>query len=213
MINKIHSASSISDNKVMPIVSKTEAKADAALFASNNGRANVDEIRISNKNSDVISEEKSNKRKKWLIGAGIALGVLAVGIAAAYLVKRTPGFLSGGNTKIKLGELENAVGTVANTGESTASTVALSFDEAFAEVSSFPQRIINKNGIELRNMGGGQYFIYDSAGKRVGDCTLEDGISGMVTRFLDGTPQSWIEGIEMKPFLEIDSILVTSKKR
>ena len=88
MTPKVDSLNIVSNTKPLPVVSKPENNSDIEVFENKNTKANIDEIDLSNQNNNKQIEEKSDNKKKWLIGAGIILGTLAVGVASYFLFKK-----------------------------------------------------------------------------------------------------------------------------
>ncbi len=93
-MSKVDSLSLVSSIKTAELVTKPETKSNIEVFENNNTKNNIDELNISNKNPVVDSEEKTNNKKKWLIGAGIALGTIAIGVAGYLLFKKFKGNIS-----------------------------------------------------------------------------------------------------------------------
>lgn len=88
LASKVDSLNIISNTKPLPIVSKPENNGNIEVFENKNTKANIDEVTISNANSNTETEEKSDNTKKWLIGAGIALGAVALGVATTYILRK-----------------------------------------------------------------------------------------------------------------------------
>ena len=150
--------------------------------------------------SNANLKEKTDN-KKYLLGFGIALGVAALGIAAACIIKKLPNFLSKKN-----------ITKNCNDNLSAELEAALQNTEEKCKLpNNFPHTITNKNGIKLINVDD-SYLIYDTNGKEIGSCSLDDGKSLLVTEMLDGAPDSWIVNGKLKPFLEVSSIFIHSKK-
>lgn len=87
-MTKVDSLNTILNTKPISLTTKPIDNGGIEVFSNNTQKANVDEINISNKNSEVKSEEKTDNKKKWIIGAGIALGAVAVGVAGCVLFKK-----------------------------------------------------------------------------------------------------------------------------
>lgn len=90
-MTKVDSLNTILNTKPISLTTKPIDNGGIEVFSNNTQKANVDEINISNKNSEVKSEEKTDNKKKWIIGAGIALGAVAVGVAGCVLFKKFNG--------------------------------------------------------------------------------------------------------------------------
>lgn len=88
---KINSLNLVSNTKVTPLITKPEVNGNIELFENNYNKNKVDELNISNKNSEADFGEKKDNKKKWLIAAGIALGTIALGVAGYYLFKNAKG--------------------------------------------------------------------------------------------------------------------------
>ena len=86
-MTKVDSLISMPKTKLTSLEAKPIASENIKFFENNKNENNVDKLNISNKNLDVNPEKKGNNKKKWLIGAGIALGIVAVGVTA-YLFKQ-----------------------------------------------------------------------------------------------------------------------------
>ena len=84
---KVDSLNIVSNTKPLSVVSKPEINSEIEVFENKKTKANIDEIDLSNQNNNKQIEEKSDNKKKWLIGAGIALGTLAIGITIACVMK------------------------------------------------------------------------------------------------------------------------------
>ena len=185
MITKIDSLNLISS--VTPTISVPKTNVNIEVF-SNNKESNTDEVSISNK-SDNSPEKKGNNKKNWLIGTGIAFGVIGIGIAAACILKKSPNFL------VK----KNAQTVLATTGKSSGA------------VNTFPNIIKNKNGIELRadnSFYKGQYYIHNSKGEYGGNCILSHGLDDIGIMGKEILPDSWVVNGEIKPFLEIGELFI-----
>lgn len=79
-MTKVDSLSLVSNTKTTQLVTKPEANSKIELFKNNNTKSNVDELNFSNNGTEINPEEKTNNKKKWLIGAGIALGAILTGV-------------------------------------------------------------------------------------------------------------------------------------
>ena len=88
MAPKVDSLNIVSNTKPLSIVSKPEINSEIEVFENKKTKASIDEIGLSNQNNNKQIEEKSDNKKKWLIGAGIILGTLAVGVASYFLFKK-----------------------------------------------------------------------------------------------------------------------------
>ena len=109
MAPKVDSLDIVSNTKPLSVVSKPENNSNVEVFENKNTKANIDEIDLSNPNNNKQIEEKSDNKKKWLIGTGIALGTLAIGIATACIMKKVPEFIAKKNAKIALRELDDYI--------------------------------------------------------------------------------------------------------
>ena len=109
MVPKVDSLNIVSNTKPLSVVSKPEINSKIEVFENKNTKANIDEIDLCNQNSNNQIEEKSDNKKKWLIGAGIALGALAIGITTACVMKKVPEFIAKKNAKIALRELDDYI--------------------------------------------------------------------------------------------------------
>lgn len=87
MAPKVDSLNIISNTKPLSVASSPKNNCNIEVFENNISKANVDEIAISTANSNINSDKKSDNKKKWLIGAGIALGATA--IATCFLLKKS----------------------------------------------------------------------------------------------------------------------------
>ncbi|MBQ4113820.1 hypothetical protein IJD34_00280 [bacterium] len=67
------------------------------LFQTSDSKVVTDifESRTNIQNIETTEENKKAKRKKWLIAAGITVGVIAIGATIAYLTKKTPTKIAG----------------------------------------------------------------------------------------------------------------------
>ena len=90
MAPKVDSLNIVSKTKSLAVVSNPEMNSNIEIFGSYNTGSNTDEITFSTASADIKPEEKSNKKRKWLISAGIVLGASAIGIASYLLLKKTP---------------------------------------------------------------------------------------------------------------------------
>lgn len=90
LVTKVDTLNTISNRKQLPVVSKSDVNSKIEVFANSKAKANIDEVTISNGNIDTETEKKANKKKKWLIGIGIALGCVAIGVAGYLLFKKMP---------------------------------------------------------------------------------------------------------------------------
>lgn len=88
MATKVDSLNIVSNTKTLSVISKPENNSNIEVFENNKTIANIDEVTISNANSNTETEEKSDNTKKWLIGAGIALGAVALGVATTYILRK-----------------------------------------------------------------------------------------------------------------------------
>ena len=79
-MTKVDSLSLVSNTKTTQLVTKPEANSKIEVFKNNNTKSNVDELNFSNNGTEINPEEKTNNKKKWLIGAGIALGAILTGV-------------------------------------------------------------------------------------------------------------------------------------
>ena len=87
MASKVDSLNIVSNTKPLSVVSKPENNSNIEVFSNNDTKANIDEVAISTANTNIEPKEKNDNRKKWLIGAGIALGIVAVGVTAYFLCR------------------------------------------------------------------------------------------------------------------------------
>ena len=90
MAPKVDSLNIVSNTKPLPVVSRPETNGNIEVFKNDAPKHNVDEITIASANSNVEPEEKSDNNKKWLVGAGIALGTGALLLAGILLKKKIP---------------------------------------------------------------------------------------------------------------------------
>ena len=88
MAPKVDSLSLAFNTKVTRLISKTDINRHIELFENNNAKSNVDEFSIYSRISETNLEKKADNRKKWLIGAGIAFGIITAGVVA-YLLKHS----------------------------------------------------------------------------------------------------------------------------
>ena len=89
MAPKVDSLNIVSSAKPLSLENKPVDNSKIEVFATDSIKANIDEVNISNQNNNSQVEEKSDNKKKWLIGAGIAVGVVLTGI----LIKYAPKFI------------------------------------------------------------------------------------------------------------------------
>ena len=96
MTTKVDSLSVISKAISIPLEAKPTYKGE--VFITDNIKPNVDVVNLSNQNNKNQIKEKADSKKKCLIGAGIALGTLAVGAAGYFknvgVLKKTKGILN-----------------------------------------------------------------------------------------------------------------------
>lgn len=78
----------VSNAKPLLLENKTVDNDKIEMFATDSIKVNIDEIELSSQNNSNQVEEKSDNKKKWLIGTGIALGTLAIGVAGYLLLKK-----------------------------------------------------------------------------------------------------------------------------
>ena len=88
MAPKVDSLNIVSNTKPLSVVSELKNNSNIEVFENKKAEANIDEVSFSNANSNSELEEKADNRKKWLIGAGIAFGIITAGVAA-YLLKHS----------------------------------------------------------------------------------------------------------------------------
>ena len=88
MASKVDSLNIVSNTKPLSLENKSVDNSKIELFTTNSIKANVDEVNISNQNNSEEFEEKADNNKKWLIGAGIALGAVALGVATTYILRK-----------------------------------------------------------------------------------------------------------------------------
>ena len=79
LASKVDSLNIVSNTKPLSLENKSVDNSKIELFTTNSIKANVDEVNISNQNNSEEFEEKADNNKKWLIGAGIALGAIIGG--------------------------------------------------------------------------------------------------------------------------------------
>ncbi|MBQ4115307.1 hypothetical protein IJD34_07885 [bacterium] len=87
LASKVDSLNIVSNTKPLPVVSKQKNNSDIEVFENEITEANIDEVSFSNANSNSDLEEKADNMKKRLIGAGVTLGVIAIGIATRAILK------------------------------------------------------------------------------------------------------------------------------
>ena len=63
-MTKVDSLNTILNTKPISLTTKSIDNGGIEVFSNNTQKANVDEINISNKNSEVNSEEKTDNKKK-----------------------------------------------------------------------------------------------------------------------------------------------------
>lgn len=90
MAPKVDSLNIVANTKPLSLENKSVDNSKIELFTTNNIKANIDRLELSNQNNNDQIEKKTDNNKKWLIGAGIALGSVAVGVAYYLLFKKTP---------------------------------------------------------------------------------------------------------------------------
>ncbi len=90
MAPKVDSLNIISNIKPLSIVSIPGNNNNIAVFENKSSKSNIDEFTFSNANCNPELEEKSNNKRKWLIGAGIILGTVAIGVASYLFFKKAP---------------------------------------------------------------------------------------------------------------------------
>ena len=88
LASKVDSLNIVSNTKPLSLENKSVDNSKIELFTTNSIKANVDEVNISNQNNSEEFEEKADNNKKWLIGAGIALGAVALGVATTYILRK-----------------------------------------------------------------------------------------------------------------------------
>lgn len=89
MSQRVDSLNFVSNTKSLPLEIKFTNNNKIEMFATDSIKANVDEVNISEQNTNNQAGEKSDNKKKWLICAGIALGTIAVGTIGLLLFKNT----------------------------------------------------------------------------------------------------------------------------
>ena len=87
LASKVDRLNIVSNTKPLPVVSKQKNNSDIEVFENEITEANIDEVSFSNANSNSDLEEKADNMKKRLIGAGVTLGVIAIGIATRAILK------------------------------------------------------------------------------------------------------------------------------
>ena len=96
MAPKIDSLNIVSSTKPLSVVSKPKNNSNIEVFENKNTEANIDDVTITNPNSNTKPKEEADTKKKWLIGAIIFLGTFAL----AYATK--------GKLKIKTPKINNS---------------------------------------------------------------------------------------------------------
>lgn len=92
LMTKVDSLNAIPNTKHISLTAKPIDNGDVKVFLSHTQKTSIDELNISNNNSEVnFKEEKTDNKKKWLIGAGIALGAVAVSVVGCLLFKKFNG--------------------------------------------------------------------------------------------------------------------------
>jgi len=76
---KIDSLNIVSNKKTLSIVSKIETNSKIELFTNDSAKTHINKTTITRANSDAKLEEKNDKKKNWLIGVCIVLGVIVTG--------------------------------------------------------------------------------------------------------------------------------------
>lgn len=187
MAPKIDSLNIVSNTKPLSVVSKPENNSNIEVFENKSTKANIDEVTISSANSNVDSKEKSDNMKKRLIGAGIAIGTVAVGVATALIMKKTLGNiktvvknpkLSYETLRSKTLQQEHIADEVFNT-----ETMKKLFSEEFTykgdkpniiycidKITGKPVAVTVKSKITQisSRMTEENYFFYDESGKWIG---------------------------------------------
>ena len=105
MAPKVDSLNIVSSTKPLSVVSKPENNSNIEVFENKNTEANIDEVSFSNSNSNVEPEEKNDTKKKWLLGAGIALGTSALVVAGILLKKKIPTIANKCTSLLKTNEI------------------------------------------------------------------------------------------------------------
>ena len=157
MAPKVDSLNMVSNTKPLSVVSKPEINSKIEVFENKKTKANIDEIDLSNQNNNNQIEEKSDNKKKWLIGAGIALGTLAIGIAMAIFLKKSHKLNL--KTLSPLEEFDNYMLGVARDGKAF-KPVINNPNSAFSRYYTSTQNGIIKINPTLE---GFQQFIYKNA--------------------------------------------------
>lgn len=88
MAPQVDSLNIVSNTKTLSVISKPENNSNIEVFENNKTIANIDEVTISNANSNTETEEKSDNTKKWLIAGSIALGTVLIGVGSSFLLKK-----------------------------------------------------------------------------------------------------------------------------
>lgn len=96
MSPKVDSLNIVSSTKPLSVVSKPKNNSNIEVFENKNTEANIDDVTITNPNSNTKPKEEADTKKKWLIGAIIFLGTFAL----AYATK--------GKLKIKTPKINNS---------------------------------------------------------------------------------------------------------
>ena len=86
-MNKVDSLNITLNRKALPLDVKPMNNAKKSLFTGNSIQVNIDEIELSKQNNNKQNDAKDDNRKKWVIGAGIVLGIAAVASLAFVLCK------------------------------------------------------------------------------------------------------------------------------
>lgn len=77
MTAKVNSLNIISSTKLLSSENKSIENGNIKVFTTNNIKDNIDEVTLSTQNNNQV-KEKSDNKKNWLIGTGIALGIFAI---------------------------------------------------------------------------------------------------------------------------------------
>ena len=88
MAQKVDSLKIVSSAKPLSATSKLGKNSNIEVFTTDGIKANIDEIDLSNKNNNNQIEEKSDNKKKWLIGAGATVGTIALGVVTTYILRK-----------------------------------------------------------------------------------------------------------------------------
>ena len=88
MVQKVDSLNTISNRKPLSVISRSENGGNFEVFSTDSIGTNVDEVKFSNKKNEAIPEEKNDKKEKWLIAAGIAVGSIAACAISYGLLKK-----------------------------------------------------------------------------------------------------------------------------